>query len=125
MQNGLRILVSAYACQPGKGSEQGVGWNWVRQIATTHEVWVITRAKNCTPVERELARHPMPNAHFAYFDLPRWARFWKKGSRGMHLYYYLWQFAAYLFARRLHREIGFDVVHHVTFVNYWMPSFLS
>jgi glycosyltransferase involved in cell wall biosynthesis len=124
MHNGLRILVSAYACEPGEGSEQGVGWNWVRQIARTHEVWVITRTSNRSRVERELARSPMPNAHFAYVDLPRWARFWKKGSRGLHLYYRLWQFGAYLCARRLQQKIGFDIVHHVTFVNYWMPSVL-
>lgn len=28
----MKILFSAYACEPGKGSEPGVGWNWGRQI---------------------------------------------------------------------------------------------
>ncbi|NUQ42892.1 MAG: hypothetical protein HUU32_16005 [Calditrichaceae bacterium] len=30
---GKKILISAYACEPDKGSEPGVGWNRVRQIA--------------------------------------------------------------------------------------------
>jgi glycosyltransferase involved in cell wall biosynthesis len=60
-----------------------------------------------------------------YFDLPRWARFWKKGQRGVHLYYYLWQVGIYFLARRLHRQVGFDLIHHVTFGNYWLPSFLA
>jgi glycosyltransferase involved in cell wall biosynthesis len=121
----LRVLVSAYACEPGKGSEPAVGWNWVLQISRFHEVWVITRANNRELIEKALVSKPLPNVHWVYFDLPRWARFWKRGQRGVHLYYYLWQLGAYFVARRLHREVGFDLVHHVTFAQYWVPSFLG
>ncbi len=121
----LKVLLSAYACEPGKGSEPGVGWNWVKQIARFAEVWVITRANNREVIEEALKENPLPNVHWVYFDLPPWARFWKKGQRGVHLYYYLWQIGIYFLARRLHREVGFDLVHHVTFVNYWLPSFLA
>lgn len=121
----LKVLVSAYACEPGKGSEPGVGWNWVKQIAGFHEVWAITRANNRETIERALEKEPLPNVHWVYFDLPRWAMFWKKGQRGVHLYYYLWQIGAYFVGRRLHKKVQFDLVHHVTFVNYWMPSFLA
>jgi glycosyltransferase involved in cell wall biosynthesis len=124
-QLALRVLISAYACEPDKGSEPGVGWNWVRQIARFHEVWVITRANNRGLIEKSLATKPLPNVHWIYFDLPRWARFWKKGERGLHPYYYLWQLGAYFVARRAHRKVNYDLVHHVTFVNYWMPSFLA
>jgi glycosyltransferase involved in cell wall biosynthesis len=102
-----------------------VGWNWVRQIARFHEVWVITRANNQEPIEKALASSPLPNVHRVYFDLPRWARIWKKERRGIHLYYFLWQLGAYFRARKLHRQVGFDLAHHVTLANYWMPSFLS
>jgi glycosyltransferase involved in cell wall biosynthesis len=121
----MRILISAYACEPEKGSEPGVGWNWAQQMARYHEVWVITRANNREPIERFLAKEPLRNVHWVYCDLPRWARFWKKGERGLHAYYYLWQIGAYLVARRLHRRIEFNLVHHITFVNYWMPSLLA
>ena len=72
-----------------------------------------------------MAAHPLPNAHFVYLDLPRWGRFWKKGSRGVRLYYYLWQAFAYRTARRLHRQVQFDLIHHVSFATYMYPSFLS
>jgi len=121
----VRVLVSAYACEPGKGSEPGVGWNWVCQIAKFHDVWVITRANNIQPIKAELARKPMPNVRWIFFDLPPWARFWKNKRRGIHLYYYLWQIGAYWRARRLHRNIGFDLVHHVTFVKFCTPSFMA
>ena len=121
----MRVLVSAYACEPGKGSEPAVGWMWVHQIARFHEVWVITRANNREPIERALAEEPLPNVHWVYFDLPYWARFWKKKQRGAHVYYYLWQIAIYFVARTLQRKISFDVVHHVTLGQYWVPSFLG
>ena len=120
----MKVLVSAYACEPRKGSEPMVGWNWVKQIARFHDVWVVTRANNRRSIEKTLLNDPMPNVRWIYFDLPRWLRFWKKGHRGIYLYYYLWQIGAYFLLRRLHKEINFDLVHHTTFVNYWLPSFL-
>lgn len=120
----MRVLMSAYACEPDKGSEPGVGWHWAKQAARFHEVWVITRANNRPAIEAELKRHPVPNLHFIYVDLPRWLTFWKRGPRGLYLYYYLWQLAAYRRARTAHREIGFDITHHVTFGNNWLPTFL-
>lgn len=121
----LNILLSAYACEPGKGSEPGVGWNVAVQLASYHDVWVITRANNRRVVEAELLRNPVPGLRFVYFDLPRWAAFWKRGRRGIRLYYYLWQIGILRTARALHRQIGFDLVHHVSMVKYWVPSFLS
>jgi glycosyltransferase involved in cell wall biosynthesis len=121
----MRILISAYACEPHKGSEPAVGWGWVLQAARSHEVWVITRSSNEPDISAYLVRSPLPNVHWVYHDLPRWARFWKKGNRGVHPYYYLWQIGAFLIARRLYRHVRFDVMHHATFVNYWLPSFLG
>ncbi len=121
----LKLLLSAYACEPGRGSEPGVGWNLARHLAEHHEVWVLTRANNRPAIEAALAQRPVPNLHFVYHDLPPWARFWKRGQRGVQLYYYLWQLTAIPLVRRLHREVGFDIAHHVTFVKYWTPSTLA
>jgi glycosyltransferase involved in cell wall biosynthesis len=122
----MRILLSAYACEPDKGSEPAVGWNWALQLAERgHEVVVITRANNRQSIEREMAAHPHPSLRFSYYDLPSWLRSFKKGRRGIHLYYLLWQFGAYLAARHLVRERRFDVVHHVTFVSVRQPSFMG
>ncbi len=120
----LRVLISAYACQPGKGSEFGVGWNQVQQTARFNDVWVITRSAHREAIEGELRRHANPCVHWVYFDFPRCARLWKH-TLSIRLYYYLWQFGAYFIARGLHRRIGFDIAHHVTFVNYSSPTFLA
>src|SRR3990172_918085 len=121
----LRVLISAYACEPGKGSEPGVGWNVAREMARYHDIWVVTRANNRSAIEAALEIDPVPGLHFVYYDLPPWARWWKRGQRGVHLYYYLWQCGAYFVARALHTEVGFDLAHHATFVTYWRPSFLA
>ena len=39
----MRVLLSAFACHPGYGSEPGTGWHWVGALADLgHEVTVLT-----------------------------------------------------------------------------------
>lgn len=126
MPSRLKVLMSAYACEPGTGSEPGVGWQWALQMARFHDVWVLTRENNRGPIEAvQLTADQQQRLHWVYFDLPRWARFWKRGQRGVQLYYYLWQLAAWRLGARLHSETKFDVMHHVTFGKYWVPSYLA
>jgi glycosyltransferase involved in cell wall biosynthesis len=121
----LRVLLSAYACEPHRGSEAGIGWNWVRQAARFHEVWVMTRSNNREAIEAAASSLPPGAVHWIYYDLPRSLRFWKRGARGMRVYYYLWQIGIWRLARRLRATTHFDLVHHVTIGNYWTPSFLA
>jgi len=122
-----RILLSAYACEPGLGSEPAVGWHWAVELARAgHDVWVLTRASNRPAIAGGLGGlDAADNLHFLYYDLPRWAGCWKKGRRGIHLYYLLWQWGIYGLAKKAHAETPFDLVHHVTFVSARQPSFLA
>jgi glycosyltransferase involved in cell wall biosynthesis len=121
----MKVLLSAYACEPHKSSEPGVGWYSATNIGLNHQLWVFTAEEHRTPIEREIAVNPLPNVNFVYVKIPRWLTFWKKGERGRRIHYYMWQVAAYFAARKLHRDIHLDLVHHVTYVSYWTPSFLS
>ncbi len=118
----LRVLMSAYACEPGRGSEPGVGWNLAKAMAERHDVWVLTRANNRGAIEAELEIRPVPNLHFLYYDLPGWTRWWKRHGRGIQAYYYLWQLGAARVARSAQKRLNFDIAHHVTFVKYWAPA---
>jgi len=118
----LRVLLVAYACEPGRGSEPGAGWNSAVSLASYCSVWVLTRENNRGAIESELQRNPVEHLHFVYFDLPPWTRFWKRGQRGVQLYSYLWQAAAAKIARDIVQREGIDVAQHVTFVKYWAPS---
>ena len=120
----MRVLAFAYACEPQEGSEPGAGWAFSRMLASRAEVWVVTRANNREAIEAGLASAPeRERMHFVYVDLPRWARFWKRGRVGIQPYYLLWQLAALREARRLHHRRAFDLVFHVTLANAWLGSF--
>ena len=122
----MKILLSAYACEPNKGSEPGVGWNWAVELARLgHEVTVLTRSNNRETILQALQRLGPLSLTFVYFDLPHWMRWWKRGRRGVHLYYQLWQMGVYRVARRLSRANTFDIVHHLTFTVFRQPSYLG
>lgn len=120
-----RILVSAYACEADQGSEPGVGWNFVKFIGKNNHTWVITKKNNRESIETYMSANPNLNLNFIYVAIPKWLSFWKKGQRGVRTYYYLWQFAALLAAKKLHKKVDFDLGHHVTFVNDWLWSFFA
>ena len=114
----LKIFVSAYACEPGLGSEIGVGWHWVLEMSKHFELWVLTRESNRGTIEPWIAAHPeFCGIHFLYFDLPKWARFWKKGMRGVRTYYNIWQLCTNRIVKRTMRENGIKVFHHLTYGN--------
>jgi len=121
----LKIVISAYACEPDLGSEQGVGWNYVLEIARTHSVWAITRLKNAKTIDPYLQKNKTPDIHWIYYDLPGWIPCSQRKDKLEFVYYYIWQIAVFFIARRLHRHVHFDLAHHITFVTYWLPSFLS
>jgi glycosyltransferase involved in cell wall biosynthesis len=122
----MRILLSAYACEPDKGSEPGVGWHWAIALARLgHEVTVLTRSNNRETIIPAIKRLEPLSLNFVYFDLPYWMRWSKRAGRGVHLYYQLWQMGVYRVARRLSEAHTFDIVHHLTFTVFRQPSYLG
>jgi glycosyltransferase involved in cell wall biosynthesis len=116
--NKLKIFISAYACEPGLGSEIGVGWHWVLEMSKYFDLWVLTRESNRHTIEPWIAEHPeYAGIHFLYFDLPKWARWWKKGLRGVRTYYNIWQVCTNRIVRRTMQENGIRVFHHLTYGN--------
>jgi len=105
----LKLLISAYSCRPGMGSEPGVGWNVVKQLAQHNQVWVLTRNDNRPLIETELSQNPIAELQFIYYNLPWWFRWLKSGQQ---LHYYLWQIGIYFLAKQFHAQIQFDVAHH-------------
>jgi glycosyltransferase involved in cell wall biosynthesis len=122
-----KILLSAYACEPNKGSEPGVGWHWALEIERLgYKVWVLTRKNNQEKIEDYWQKNTKPeNLNFFYYDVPKWLSWWKKGGRGVYIYYLLWQFGAYFTARCFHKKVMFDKVQHITFVTVRQPSFMG
>ena len=123
----MKILLSAYACEPNRGSEPGVGWNAALALAEHHDVHVVTQLKNRAGIEAFLTHTPVPTLRVTYFDLPAWIRIFRRHhiAFNLHSYYYLWQLGVFFYARQLVQKETFDIVHHVTWVKYAAPSLLS
>ena len=116
--------MSAYACEPGKGSEPEVGWQWAIQMARFHDVTVLTRGNNREAIEAGLAplRGQQPLPEFAYHEESEFALEIKRGARAIKLYYILWQHSARHVVARLHQAHPFDLLHHVTFAAFRYPA---
>lgn len=120
-----KILISAFACRPGEGSEPGKGWACARTMARHHDVWVLTRGRQRALIEDAMRRDPMPGLRFVYLDLPESILRVTKPRQDFQLFYYLWQLAAYFAARRLCREVGIELIHHISYSKFWAPSFVA
>jgi glycosyltransferase involved in cell wall biosynthesis len=116
----LRVLLSAYACEPAKGSEPEIGWQWALQMARFHEVTVLTRANNRPAIEAALKAMPpgQPVPHFVYHEAGRFALWLKRLSGLVRIYYIIWQRGARKLIAKLHHTQPFDLLHHVTFAGY-------
>ena len=129
----MRALLIAYACNPYRGSENGVGWTWMRCAAALGEVHVITAAHQLPDIERYLEEHPgeLENVHFHapperpwhYRPTPGWIRIEHSGLKPlMNLAYAAWQKEARTLARRLAHEVAPDLIHQVTYVAFRFPG---
>lgn len=121
----MKLLFVAFACEPGRGSEPGIGWNFVDEASRRRPVWVITHASFRNPIEAYLkTQHRYHPITPIYVRLPGLLWLWNSYF-GVNIYYYFWQFVAARSGRKAHRREGFDLIQHVSFERYWMHSAAS
>ncbi len=120
----MKVLLSAYACEPGLGSEPGVGWNIAKHLSSKTELVVITRMSNRLAIESSNEEW-IHGVRWVFWDPPKVLTFWKKKNRGVQIYYLMWQLGIRRVVSDLLTKEAFDLIHHITFGKYWIPSFLS
>lgn len=122
-----RVLVSAYACGPSDEPEAAAGWAFARAAARSHRVHVITRHRFAPAITAEFERDPELARALTveYLDLSERVLALKRRGTDVYWYYTLWQRALARRAAELHRAMPFDVGHHVTFANDWLPCGLA
>ena len=114
----MKILLLAYACEPFRGSEPGVGWKWALNMVKDpdKDVYVLTRRNNKDVIDQYWNSNICPsNLHFFYYDLPTpfvWA---KHHGLPVNLYYAWWLYGAAKYALGIHQKTHFDIAHHLTF----------
>ena len=125
----MKLLLSAYACNPTRGSEEGNGFNWVWESAALgHEVWCLTTPRGQADLTRHLAERTTEPAaqriHPVYITVPKLVDYAYRWQLGVYLHYIVWQYRAWRVARQLDAQVDFDVVHHVTYNSLQMASWL-
>ncbi len=115
----LKILISAYACEPNRGSEQEVGWQWAMHLAKFVDILVVTRANDRDKIERELAKFDpaVPVPKFEFIEAGGWQMKLKK-YLGHRWYYNQWQKSLRHRMPELIRRYQPDILHHITFASY-------
>lgn len=141
----LKVLINAYACCPNMGSEQGMGWNWISNIAKTCEVFVITEseyenvnsilAENCE--QYGISKEQCDRMHFYFIPAGETEEesakirgmCWNQGTWSFYLKYAKWQEKALAVARKIIDEqentsSGIGVMHQLNMAGFREPGML-
>jgi glycosyltransferase involved in cell wall biosynthesis len=122
----LRVLLSAFECAPGVGSETEVGWRWALEIARLgHEVVVLTWTRDRALIEEARAAGILPASVRFEHVMPWWLDALARRGLPLQLVHLSWQAVAYLHARKLIDRECFDLVHHITYCVIRQPSFMG
>lgn len=117
-----KVAVIAFACEPGRGSEPGAGWEWTKAIAEHSDVTVYTRA--VSPNLETAANQTQNNVDSA----PTGAKVVRISTLldkvpSLRKITYL-HYAAFMLCiwKTLRTSTEYDLVHHVTYASDWLPT---
>ncbi len=123
----LNVLINAYAVSPNWGSEPGMGWNWIVNIARHCNVFVITEGEWKDEILDAVAKLPQrDNIHFFFNPLPDRVRkmCWNQGDWRFYWYYRKWQKRTLAIARDIISKHKIDVMHQLNMIGFREPGYL-
>ena len=123
----MKLLISAYACAPNRGSEHGIGWNWTTEARRLgHEVWALVSPAHRNAIE-EASRDDAVcrSIHWLFPEVSYWPLQPAIEPKWERTYNLIWQRTASRMARELQRSVRFDAVHHLTWGGVRAPTFLG
>jgi glycosyltransferase involved in cell wall biosynthesis len=127
MPEKLKVLISCYACSPYKGSEPGMGWNFVQGLSKFHELHVIVeQLKWEKPIKNYIKDNPQitNNITFHFIEKKRNKLLRKIWPPSYYWYYRKWQKKVYNLALKLDKKENFDIIHQLNMVGYREPGYL-
>lgn len=123
----INVLINAYAVAPNWGSEQGLGWNWVINLAKYCNVHVITEGEWRKEIEEAVDKLPhKANLHFYYNPLPDKVRrlCWNQGDWRFYWHYRKWQEKTLEIAREIINHQKIDIIHQLNMIGFREPGSL-
>lgn len=130
----ISILINAYACSPGMGSEPGMAWNWCVNLAKYCELHVITEGEFRERIEAVLPTLTQgKNMHFYWNpiggnDDERCAKIrrmcWNQGDWRFYKYYEQWQWRTYELAKDICDKQHIGILHQLNMIGFREPGYL-
>ena len=123
----MKILINAYACSPGMGSEPGMAWNWVSNLAKSCELYIITEGEFREKIETVVPTLEQGgNMHFYYNPVSEEIRkmCWNQGDWRFYKYYREWQWKTYLMAKDICQKEHIDILHQLNMIGFREPGYL-
>lgn len=123
----MNILINAYACAPNWGSEQGMAWHWIIELAKMHNLYVITEGEWKKEIEEAVALLDVKdNIHFYYNPVSDKIRTmcWNQGDWRFYWYYRKWQKKTLTIARQICSEHRIDIIHQLNMIGFREPGYL-
>lgn len=123
----MKILINAYACSPGMGSEPGMAWNWCVHLAKHCELYIITEGEFRDKIEEVVPTLPQgKNMHFFYNPVTEEVRkmCWNQGDWRFYKYYREWQWKTYLMAKEISSKEKIDILHQLNMIGFREPGYL-
>ena len=123
----MKILINAYACSPGMGSEPGMAWNWVSNLAKFSELHIITEGEFREKIETVVPTLEQGvNMHFYYNPVSEEIRkmCWNQGDWRFYKYYREWQWKTYLMAKDICSKEQIDILHQLNMIGFREPGYL-
>lgn len=149
----LKVLINAYACSPGMGSEPGMAWNWVSNLAKYYELYIITEGEFRDKIEKSLIPKFSPkcegrnmlvnecglteiqirNLHFYYNPIGGEddglcakirSMCWNQGDWRFYKYYKQWQWRTYEMAKDICAKQHIDILHQLNMIGFREPGYL-
>ena len=113
----MNVLIIGFACSPRMGGEPGNAWSWAWQLSRYHRVWILVHPHDREGIEQFLASHPNPSLNTLWVGLPKMLddpRL-RRSNLVLAIHYQMWLKVAYKKAIKLHGQVSFDIVHHISF----------
>ncbi len=108
----MRVLLSAYDCDPVGGAEARLGWSFATHLADAgHDVLVLTNTRNQAELRAAQNEDQRPNLQVHWVQDHPLLRFHPRPR--YKAIYALWQYQALRDARRLDQTFDCDLVHHL------------
>ena len=123
----MKILINAYACSPRMGSEPGMAWNWVINLAKFCELYIITEGEFREKIEAVAPTLEQgKNMHFYYNPVTEEIRkmCWNQGDWRFYKFYREWQWKMYLMAKEICASEHIDVLHQLNMIGFREPGYL-